>query len=500
MRSTFAGLNTVVRGINANRLSLDTVGHNITNGNTEGYSRQRVNLAATRPLENSSAFGKQLVGTGVDTLSLMRARNIHADKQYWKENANNEYFESREKNYDKLEVIFNDSTGTGLKSSLEKFYSSWVDLSANASTASNRTTVIEMGRVFADRLKTVTRQVQSQIRSNYDDMTINVKKINELTDGIVKLNKEIASLETTGANANDLRDQRDVLVDTLSGYTDIYVYEQPETKMYAVVSNGTTLVNGISKLNLKISEPATNRRYGVGDRDILVAETNTLFSPQSGLLKSNLDAITENKEYIDKLSELAITMFTALNTQHRKGFGIKGKDIDPNKHEINFFGETGETFTFDNTKQCITKGGDDLYGVEIVEYLHINTAFTKEHGVDYVAAASPDKGTMDGSNAVEISKIFNTKGQNGYSIESYYNAMMTKLGVDSQEMKQKGKLQVDVMEQIKNWRESTSAVNWNEELTDMIRYQKGYSSSARCLTAMDEMLDRLINSTGVVGR
>ncbi|MBQ3970939.1 MAG: flagellar hook-associated protein FlgK, partial [Selenomonadaceae bacterium] len=125
MRSTFSGLNTLVRGINANQLSQQTVGHNISNADAEGYSRQSVNLAATRGQFQTSVYGEVMVGTGVDSTSLTRARDIYADRQYWSENSTMEYYNSRAKEYDKLEAIFNDTTNEGIQSALEEFYKSW---------------------------------------------------------------------------------------------------------------------------------------------------------------------------------------------------------------------------------------------------------------------------------------------------------------------------------------------------------------------------------------
>ena len=92
MRSTFAGLNTMVRGINANQLSENTVGHNISNANTEGYSRQHVNLAAVDARKEASIYGQVAVGQGVDSTSLTRARDIYADRQYWRENSTSAYY------------------------------------------------------------------------------------------------------------------------------------------------------------------------------------------------------------------------------------------------------------------------------------------------------------------------------------------------------------------------------------------------------------------------
>ena len=77
---------------------------------------------------------------------------------------------------------------------------------------------------------------------------------------------------------------------------------------------------------------------------------------------------------------------------------------------------------------------------------------------------------------------------------------MTAMGVDSAACKANLQAQEDLVEEVEKWRSATSGVNWDEELTNMITFQQGYSACSRCLTTMDEMLDRLINSTGMVGR
>ena len=142
MRSTFAGLNTMVRGIQNNQLSLDTTGHNITNASTEGYSRQRVDSAATNYQERPSLYGGVYVGGGVDVVALNRARNIYADKQYWSENSAQNLYKTYKTNYDKVETIFNDSKKTGILNAMQQFYSAWVNLSDYASDAASRTSVI----------------------------------------------------------------------------------------------------------------------------------------------------------------------------------------------------------------------------------------------------------------------------------------------------------------------------------------------------------------------
>ena len=551
MRSTFAGLNTMVRGVNANQLSLDTVGHNITNASATGYSRQSVNLAATSAQEISSMYGYAVVGSGVDSTSITRARNIYADKQYWKENAANSYYTARQTNYSKIEAVFNDSDNNGIDNALTTFYKAWSELSTSASTTSDRTSVIENGKVFADRLSTAATQTQNQITATYDDLSTNVDKVNELTDQIVLLNKNIASIEATGASANDLRDQRDNLTDTLSGYVSINVYEN-SNGMYTIVTNGASLVNGVNKLNLQLSDAVSNATYGINDYSLQIKETGTVFDAGNGTLKAELDAVDEDKSYLDKLSNMAAFMLTTFNAQHKAGAGI---DTDATTG-LNFYGAADTAYMWDETNQCVnvasqtvtkttTSGtttvevntgavSSTLKGINIIDALKVNSQLTATNGENLVAArgitysttnvtmyttASKDvtytvsdtNGTADGSNATLMSALFNSTKANtvdttssrsigDVSLENYYNAAMSTLGVDSEAMTSSVSSQTDVMTQITNWRSSTSGVNWNEELTNMIKFQQGYSACSRCLTTMDEMLDKLINSTGTVGR
>lgn len=612
MRSTFAGLNTMYRGIVSNQASLETVGHNITNAGTDGYSRQKVNQAATSAQTIYTTFGPSQMGTGNDVLSIMRARNVYADKQYWKENATNSYYEMKQVNYDKLEAIFNDTDDTGIMSSVEAFYKSWVDLSANASTTSNRVTVIEMAKTVIDRINTGARQVQDQIDAEYEDMKINVNSINDLTDQIVTLNKNIAAVEATGSYANDLRDKRDLLTDELSTYFNVSVTEDKETGAYTIVSNGVSVVSGFSCLHFEMADRVMNRRYGIADYTLKIKETQSAFLPADGILLAKMENVGECKNYLDDLSNMAAFLMTNFNDQHRLGYGIGGSDIDPEATNINFFGDKDKYYYWDPDQErvlALTKnvGGeaeeyDDKIGIEVIKMLSVNKQLTERDGTNYVSAATgkyiqqqdpntgemvdvvvqtlklegfdtreeaeagvkglpagtpelgkydvaydatteqttittevvtikynkatkkwdrtvttstaireKDAGTADGTNAVDVSTLFNqVQGKctdkksirpiGSISLEAYYNASMSGLGAAAEAMDNLVEAQGIIMLQVENWRSSTAGVNWNEELTNMITFQTGYAACSRCLTTMDEMLDRLINNTGVVGR
>lgn len=569
MQSTFSGLNTMVNGIYTQRLGLNTVGHNISNSNTEGYSRQTAHAAATPSSEVYTLAGASQVGNGSTVTSVIRARDIYADRQYWKENSTDGYYNGKANNYAKIESIFNDSDNSGVQDAMEKFYQAWQDCSTTASSDTSRQNVINAGQNFAQSLQIAAKQTKEQIDSLYDDISLSVVKMNRLMGQVVELNKNIAGIEATGAHANDLRDQRDLIVDQLTSMTDITVYESANG-MYTLVSNGTTLVNGITKVDLEMSAPKNNTTYSLSDYDIMIKQTGTVYTPGNGELKAQFEAVAEDKGYIDQVANMAAFMFTTMNDQHKAGYGIDGSKDKPFGNAdakdnattgLNFYGESDKIFEWDakngkldvyNKKADGTKDNaskESLSGMQILEILTVNSELTVTDGHKKLATRSGERdtdgkllyqaaaggtttdvtqakkdakgnplpvdvnGTGDGSNAVWIAALFNCERDktspevngtdrligNG-SLYSYYNTSMTTMGSDASNMNGRVKFQSGVMDQVENLRSSTNGVNWDEELSNMITFQQGYSACSRCLSAMDECLDKLINGTGTVGR
>lgn len=606
MQSTFSGLNTMVNGIYTQRLGLNTVGHNISNSNTEGYSRQTAHAAATPSSEVYTLAGASQVGNGSTVTSVIRARDIYADRQYWKENSTDGYYKGKANNYAKIESIFNDSDNSGIQDAMEKFYQAWQDCSTTASSDTSRQNVINAGQNYAQSLQTAAKQTKEQIDSLYDDISLSVVKMNRLMGQVVELNKNISGIEATGAHANDLRDQRDLIVDQLTSMTDITVYESANG-MYTLVSNGTTLVNGITKVDLEMSAPKNNTTYSLSDYDIMIKQTGTVYTPGGGELKAQFEAVAEDKGYIDQVANMAAFMFTTLNDQHKAGYGIDGSKDKPfgnaNPKDnattgLNFYGESDKAFQWDAKTGKLAmydvKTGvkEELSGMQILEKLTVNSELTATDGHKKLATRSGERdengnllfktatgtttkistttkaeaktdkngdvlymaldggtttnaklakkdangdplflhkdveiddhgkplavdvnGTADGSNAVWVAALFNCERDktspevngtdrligNG-SLYSYYNTSMTTMGSSASNMNGRVKFQAGVMNQVENLRSSTNGVNWDEELSNMITFQQGYSACSRCLSAMDECLDKLINGTGTVGR
>ena len=633
----FAGLNTMIRGIYVNQTALNTTGHNIVNADTDGYSRQSVNVITTTAENRSGVYGNVAVGTGAEVQAVTRSRDIYADVQFRDETATKNYYETLALNFDKLETIFNDSNNEGLQSKILEFYKAWVDLSTESSNASNRVNAIEKGKNLADNIITVAEQLQEQIDYNYYYMEMNLKEVSDILDGITKANRLVVSYEASGASANDLRDQRDLLVDRLSGYIPVKIYED-QYGNYQITSGGTTLVNGVDRLHLDASRGIESKYfgpdYGITDYSIAIRESNVVFQPSNGTLKANLYAIDDCKNYLTALGNLAGFLLTTFNDQHKQGYDLYGEQqaltkwtevndegfceekqvyvyaadtagnfnkvtdsegkvtyervddgtgaysiqlVDADQvgtndtvkvsNAVNFYGENGATYTYDynedwgvNVVNVIRADGkfEQLSCSAIIHELKLNEKFSMPEAYMYVAAATAfdntgdyssvssvdginvtdsdtyyskviDWGerTGDGTNAVYLSELFNmsretilTAGRsNAYTINryandypgtinstggqgmnSFYISTVTELAVEAESVDTRIDQQDAIMTQVENWRAATSGVDWNEELTNMIKYQKAFVACSRCLNAMDECLDRLVNSTGAVGR
>lgn len=594
MRSTFAGLNTVVRGLYAQQVSLDTVGHNISNAGTDGYSRQLVNLAATKPQTIFGGYASYEVGTGVNVTSIVRARDTFVDRQYWKESSSLGYGQTMEEMLGKIEGAFSEPTETGMQSVLNQFWSSWQTLAVNAADSGARAAVRERGVELVDAIQHTAQQLKDMVSDINSVLEINVNTINQITSEVYSLNKQIVNIEVGGLNhANDLRDRRDLLMDQLTKLTNANITED-QYGNYTVQVNGLVLVdgNGVTKL---ATTKTMDADYGYEVKNIVVAGTNQAVSFTNGEIKGLLDSrdSTDNgvKSYLNSLSTMSQFLLQEFNQVHRSGYGTD------NSTGINFFGDGGTNPDYNDpaviagltnkndwiaalkvnpdlfdsanglakiaaktsvnsiaviqsdatagtatvsatgsytggvnatsvTVRVLTVGGSQ--DVATFEYstdggttwstpVNAGDSFTVKGltvNIDILAAAGNSAGdtytfslsqgnNASGDNAVLLSnrlKIDTSLNLGGASLETYYSSMIGALGIQKQNAARLTDNQQTLVDQINNWRESTKGVNMDEEMTNMIRFQQGYNAAARILTSMDEMLDKLINGTGIVGR
>ncbi len=257
MSSTFLGLNTAYTGLQASNAALNTTANNIANVESEGYSRQQVQTQAANPIRSFTTYG--CVGAGVDTLAIERVRDIFYDEKFWENNSKLGEYEIKDYYMDIIQKYYKDDDRVkGFNKIFDEFYDSLAELAKMPGDVTARQQAIG----FANNLCTYFNEMYTNLQKLQTDlnheMKVNADRINSISQEICALNKQINVIEmNTGAMANELRDQRDLMVDELSKIIDVDVEEidiidtnsplrDTGGTRYVVKICGQTLVNGNS--------------------------------------------------------------------------------------------------------------------------------------------------------------------------------------------------------------------------------------------------------------
>ena len=213
MSGLFGTLNIGRSGLTTSQASVNTTSHNISNINTEGYSRQRVNIVTSRP-QNNPSYGQ--IGTGAQIESIQRIRDSFLDYQYRSQNSSLGQSTQRSNYLTQIETIFNEPSDSGISKTLSEFFSAWQDLSNSATSTANRTSVVQQTVTLTNLVKSTYTKLEDLQNNAQSLLKTNAVDVNSLLDRIQNLNDQIKSVSASGQTPNDLMDSRDVLLDELS--------------------------------------------------------------------------------------------------------------------------------------------------------------------------------------------------------------------------------------------------------------------------------------------
>jgi flagellar hook-associated protein 1 len=531
MRSTFHGLEVAKRGMFTQQSALYVTGHNIANANTPGYSRQRVNFVQTEPYPPASMNRPQIpgqMGTGVTAGSVQRIRDSFLDYQYRNEANKLGYWSTRSEAIAKMEDIMNEPSEFGLGKAMTQFWESLQDLSVNPENEGARAVVRQRGVAVAESFNYLYNSL-SQIRTDLgQEIKTGLLEVNSILKQISELNDQIKAIEPNGYLPNDLYDKRDALVDELSKFFHVQVEPVPSGGNALDIAEGIyeiSLVNqdgstvkivtkdGYSKLSVvpSISGDPTNPDGYVSEIQIEdVLGTISRISPNnlaSGRIKSLIESYGYGSDqnnvkgyYPDMLADLdkmAYTFATMFNAQHQKGFGLNDSTGGRDFFEMTLSGPPTE-----KGAAATIKVRDEIM-----------------NNLSYIAASSKSGESGNGNNALYLSMIkdvqITTSGSatlpsnngsvtglpiTGGIVQTFYEGLIGKIGVDGQQA-ERMKINAETLAMsVDNNRQSVSSVSLDEEMTNMIKFQHAYNAAARTITAIDEMLDKIINDMGIVGR
>lgn len=226
MWNSFFGLEMGRRAMDYFRRGMETAGHNISNADVEGYSRQRVEASTTSPFTNPALNRPNIpgqVGTGVQIDAIVRLRDAFLDIQYREEMTVKGYWEQIQNALSTVEVYVNEPAGAGLKTALDTYWSSLQELSKRPDDSAVREDMVEKTKNLTVYLGQLVRNYDEYRTALNRDIKLMVDEANTLIDQIAGLNTTIKQVQGVGGNPNDLMDKRDVLVDKLSKLIDISV-------------------------------------------------------------------------------------------------------------------------------------------------------------------------------------------------------------------------------------------------------------------------------------
>lgn len=520
MRSTFMGLETARRGMFTQQGALHTTGHNIANASTPGYTRQRVNFTQTEPYPGAGLNMPQLpgqVGTGVEAGSVQRVRESFLDVQYRAENNKLGYWEARAESYTKMEEIMNEPSESGLSKTMDMFWQSLQDLAVNPSNPGARSVVRQRAIAVTETFSYLSSSL-SGIRADLkNEISVSEKEINSLSEQINNINKQIADVEPHGLLPNDLYDERDRLIDQLSSLVNIkvdYTKSGGKPSPLAEGSVNITLVNDQgASLGQLVNNTGSNKltvSFNGTDESVKTIQLgNTQMDfrqfTSSGKLKALVDSFGYDSgngevtgvypDMLEELDNMAYMFAYQFNLQH-----VDGKT--PNQINATTDAEknaaTPEFFS-DTTNGSIVEGNKK----GMASRLKVSDSIMSS--LDNIATASKDNPTMgDATNIKKLADIINEEYEYGNdtlsNFRNYYEVLVGAMAVDSQEAVRLSTNSGSLRQAVEERRMSVSSVSLDEEMTNMIQFQHAYNASARMITLQDEMLDKIINGMGTVGR
>ena len=308
-------LTTGISGLNAAQIALTTVGNNIANAGTDGYSRQTV----TQVERISQQAGKFTIGNGVDVASVQRSYSEYLTTAMWSSNASL----SRASTFNDLTTTLNSVlSGSGdMQGSLDSLYAAFSTVANAPSTSSARQSLLGDAASTATMFNTLGQQMQAQQLSVNKQISSTVDSINSATSAIAALNKQIKQLGN-GAMPNDLLDQRDALVNQLSGLVGINTVTESDGTMSVYTTAGQTVVTGPTSYNLKATpDPYDATRTNITDS--VGNDITTKFS--GGALGAMLDYRTTVLDPAQNaLGQAALALSSSVNAQQAKGLDLNG--------------------------------------------------------------------------------------------------------------------------------------------------------------------------------
>ncbi|MFQ6604261.1 MAG: flagellar hook-associated protein FlgK [Fidelibacterota bacterium] len=436
------------RSLLSHQTAINTTAKNISNVNTEGFKRRKVDL---------SKLGIGFSGlNGVQgSKAISRVRQRFTELQLYQEKHELGQYSTSQRLLTRVEDIFGEPRDSALANTLMQFWNAWEDLSSDPENDAARYRVRDKGQMVAHVFNSLHHDMtEFQHQIGYD-VQEKVAETNLILNQIYKINQQLG-LNVT----NELLDERDAQVEKLSAILNINVRESSDQTL-TISSNGVILLSAstISELEANQTEEGSNYSMEIG-----VKNTNKSFVPESGVIGGLLQTINDViPDQIDRINTLAKTITEDVNALHRSGYS---SDDDTG---FNFF------------DPALQHAGDFAVTDSILDNARI------------IATADTIGEQGNGNLAQAIASLRESSMVGNQSISDYYRTTVSRVGNLAQEATFMRESQEKVVQSLMNQRDSVSAVSLDEEMTKMIEYERGFQAATKMIITADEMIQTILN-------
>ncbi len=472
--STFGGLSTAYTGLAAARAGIDTIGQNIANVNTEGYTRQRVGQSANGSLAGIGPLDTLFRGgTGVTVDMIQRLGNALLESRVRTSSASSGYAQMTSTVQNAIETSLHEPGDNGLAAKLHDFWAAWGNVSNHAGESSASGVLIEAASGVASALAQGYQDAVDTFTTTRSQAQGMVTQVNAIATQVAALNDQIRQATAAGQSPNEMLDQRAQLTTTLANLTGATVVDRADGSADVLVG-GNPLVTGNKTHTLVLTGAQL-----LGDANTSPVQLEWANRPGSsaalsgGALAAAVAALGPGSasgggsivSAAETYNALATQLATQVNAIHSTGATTAGVT------NLNFF-------AIDASKPA-------ALGLSIIP--------TDASGI---ATGTVGAGALDGSLADRISAL----GSSATGPDASWSSFVVRVGIDTRKSTDQAATATQAASSASAKLLSETSVDMDEETTQLITYQHAYQGAARVMTAIDEMLDTLINRTGVVGR
>jgi len=466
--STFSGLNTANSALNAQRIALEVAGQNVANANTAGYTRQRATLEAiSGPMTTMASTGPK-PGLGVGVAGIERLGDIFLDARVRATGSSSSYLLARADTYTRIEKVMNEPSDNGLSAAFNDLWSSFQEVAKSPQTLATKQVVLERAQAVSTALRAGYTDLETQWSQHRSELAGHIGEVNNAAQAVAELNGQIQLTTAAGGNTAELEDRRVTALQTLSELTGASARYREDGTVDVTVG-GNLLVSGKSAQKMVLSG-ATSLTEVMSTP----AQELTVTWDRPGSPKVVFDGGTVSG------------LLTATDTPARGGLIAKVAE--------GYNNVATQTATQVN---AILAGADnpaDLFtvtGEPAAKFLQISIT-----DPNALSVAAPGKGAFDGSIADAVAQL----GVATDSPSAQWKALAVGVGSAAKSAVSSAEVAYSAFETASNLQLSNASVDVDEETVNMLAYQRGYQAASRVMTTIDEMLDQLINRTGVVGR